>query len=45
MADDLVYCEESTCGEATHPRSDGAKRCPKHYPEAKKSQKKDPKER
>ena len=24
----LVKCEE--CGEMTHPRSDGAERCPKH---------------
>ena len=30
----LVKCEEKTCGEASHPRKDGTKRCPNHYPVA-----------
>ena len=28
VSDELVKCEE--CGEWTHPRPDGSKRCPKH---------------
>lgn len=30
MSEELVKCEE--CDEWTHPRADGTKRCPKHYP-------------